>query len=61
MGARLLTPDEVRDALGAAGMSDDEAIDIARRMRVITTVFREEWSAKRRAHVPPAEVPSVTL
>jgi len=62
MGARLLTPAEVRDALGAKvdGFSDDELIEIARRIRVVTSVFRAEWSA-RRAHVPPADVSSVTF
>jgi hypothetical protein len=38
MGARLLTPDEIRGALGAKaiGLSDDDLQDVARRVRVIT-------------------------
>lgn len=41
MGAPLLTAAEVRDVLGpkAAGKSDDDLIEIARRVRVVATVL----------------------
>lgn len=59
MGARLLTAEEVRDALGvkAAGKSDDELIEIARRIRVVTSVF----CGLLPAHTgQQSDVPSVT-
>jgi hypothetical protein len=49
MSARLLTPAEVRETLGerAAGKSDDELLDIAERIRLVSTVLREELAAHR--------------
>lgn len=55
MGARLLTSAEVRETLrvfhGAKvdEMSEDDLVAIAQRMRMASTVIREEL-AERRAH-----------
>lgn len=49
MSAPLLTPDEVRETLGprAVGLSDDELLEIAKRIRIVSTVIREELSHAR--------------
>lgn len=51
MSARLLTPEEVRATAPhvSAGKTDDELIEIARRIRAVTRVVLEDLAEQRPA------------